>query len=108
MAYNLVRGLMAAAAAESGGRPLELSFTRVHGLLAAVLTELFMAWMSGPACTRRLHWRLAEASAAKLPRRAKPRPSEPRAQYYEPQVFPKIKGSREEARHALKKTLSKS
>jgi len=108
MAYNLVRGLMTAAAAEAGCRPVELSFSKVQGLLAMVLTELFMAWMSQPARHRRLLWLLAEAAAAKLPRRRKPRPNEPRAQYYDPQVFPTIKGSRAEARQALTKSLSKS
>ena len=108
MAYNMVRGLMAAAAQASGCRPVELSFTKAHGLLASVLTELFMAWMSGSARNNRLLWLLAEAAAAKLPRRRKPRQNEPRAQYYEPQVFPKIKGTRDEARDALKKSLSKS
>jgi len=108
MAYNLVRALMAAAAEQSGCRPIELSFTRVHILLASVLTELFLGWMSAPARHERLGWLLTEASAAKLPRRRQPRPSEPRAQYYEPQVFPKMKGSRDEARHALKNSLSKS
>jgi len=101
MAYNLVRGLMTAAAAQSGCRPVELSFAKVQGLLALVLAELFMASMTGPVRNRRLLWLLAEASAAKLPRRCKPRQNEPRAQYYEPQVFPKIKGSREEARKEL-------
>ena len=99
---------MAAAAAEAGCRPLELSFTKVHMLLALVLTELFMEGMSGPHRDLRLLWLLAEASAAKLPPRRKPRNPEPRAQYHEPQVFPTIKGSREEARAALKKPLSKS
>lgn len=108
MAYNLVRGLMAAAAAEAGCRPIELSFAKVHVLLASVLTELFLAWMSGPARNGRLLWLLAEASTARLPRRCKPRQNEPRAQYYKPQVFPKIKGSRDEARDALIKALSKS
>jgi len=99
---------MAAAAQESGCRPVDLSFTKVHGLLASMLTELFLAWMSGPACNRRLQWLLAEASAARLPRRRKPRKNEPRGQYYKPQIFPKIKGSRDEARDALKKSLPKS
>lgn len=108
MAYNLVRGLMAAAAEQSGCRPLELSFTKVHGLLASILTELFLTCMSNTARASRLEWLLAEASAAKLPRRRKPRQSEPRAQYYPPQTFPKIKGSRDEARRALKKSISKS
>jgi hypothetical protein len=107
MAYNLVRGLMAAAAAQTGCRPTDLSFARVHGLLASTLTELFVRWMSGPAGQQRLLWLLAEASAARLPNRSKPRESEPRAQHYPPQVFPKIKGSRAEARHALKISLAK-
>src|SRR5688572_11927647 len=97
MAYNLVRGLMALAAEEAGCRPLELSFTRAQILLASILSELFVAWMSSPARNQRLLWLLNEASAAKLPRRRRPRQDEPRAQYYEPQVFPKMKGSRDEA-----------
>ena len=108
MAYNLVRGLMAAAAAETGGRPGELSFAKAQLLLASVLTELFRAWMSGPRRDARLLWLLTEAAAAKLPRRRKPRPNEPRAQHHKPQAFPTIKGSREEARKALKKSRSKS
>ena len=107
MAYNLVRGLMASAAAQRGCQPHELSFTKVHGLLVSVLTELFMIGMSRRACLCRLEWLLQETSAAKLPRRSTPRPSEPRAQYHQPQVFPKIKGSREEARAALKKANHK-
>ena len=87
---------------------MKVSFTKAHGLLASVLTELFMAWMSGPARSNRLLWLLAEASAAKLPRHRKPRRNEPRAQYYTPQVFPIIKGTRDEARDALKKSLPKS
>jgi hypothetical protein len=104
MAYNLVRGLMAAAAKESGCEPVELSFSKVHGLLASVMTELFMTWMSAPAQKQRLQWLLAEAAAATLPSRRKPRPSEPRAQYYEPQVFPKMKGSRDHERQKLQKS----
>lgn len=107
MAYNLVRALMAVAAEQAGCRPLELSFTKVQGLLASALTELFLAWMPDSMRDARFLWLLAEVSAAKLPRRRKPRPNEPRAQYYEPQVFPKIKGSRQEARNALKKSLPK-
>ena len=108
MAYNLVRGLMAAAAAQAGCRPVELSFSRIHGLLAAILTELFMAWVSQPARYRRLLWLLAEAAAAKMPRRRHPRQNEPRAQFYDPQVFPKMKGSRAEMRRKLKKCPAKS
>jgi hypothetical protein len=103
MAYNLVRALMAAAAEQSGCPPMQLSFSKVHGLLALVLTELFMTCMSSAARNSRLEWLLTEASEATLPRRSKPRPNEPRAQYHSPQVFPTIKGSREEARQALKR-----
>lgn len=102
MAYNLVRGVMAAAAKQSGCTPADLSFSRVHGLLAAVIAELFLDWMSRTDRQHRLQWLLAEASEAKLPRRLKPRPAEPRAQHYPPQVFPKLKGSRTEARAALR------
>jgi hypothetical protein len=108
MAYNLVRGLMAAAAAEAGCAPRDLSFSRVQGLLAAVLTELFMTWMSPPARRRRLGWLWAQAAAAKLPRRRQPRQNEPRAQYYVPQVFPKMNGSRAEMRRKLNECLAKS
>ncbi len=107
MAYNLVRALMAAAAQTSGCRPQELSFTKVQGLLASVLSELFLTWMSGPARKGRLQWLLAETAAARLPRRRKPRQNEPRAQYHKPQVFPPLKTSRQEARAALQKLLSK-
>jgi len=108
MAYNLVRGLMAAAAVQAGCSTAELSFARVHGLLVSVLTDMFVVWMSGPLGRQRLLWLLAEASAARLPQRSKPRPSEPRAQYYPPQVFPKIKGSRAQARQVLKILLAKN
>lgn len=108
MAYNLVRGLMAAAAQDAGCRPAALSFTTVHGLLASILTELFLSCLPKAARNGRLEWLLAEAAGAKLPHRRKPRQSEPRAQYYKPQVFPKMKGSREEARIELKKAVSKS
>lgn len=107
MAYNLVRGLMTAAAGQTGGSPSQLSFAKVRVLLAAVIVELGMGAMSRSACDQRLLWLLTEAAAARLPRRAKPRQNEPRAQYYEPQVFPKIRGSRAEARRALKKSLQK-
>jgi len=108
MGYNLVRGFMAAAAAESGCQPTDLSFSKVHQLLAAVLKELFMTWMSAPARDRRLLWLLAEAASAKLPSRRRPREPDPRAQYYRPQVFPKINTSRTELRQKLKNALQES
>lgn len=108
MAYNLVRGLMTAAAGQTGGHPSQLSFAKVRLLLATVIVELAMGSMSRAARDQRLLWLLTEAAAARLPLRAKPRQNEPRAQYYEPQVFPKIHGSRSEARRALKKSCLKN
>ena len=108
MAYNLVRGLMVMAAAQAGCSPLQLSFAKVHELLASIVTELFLDWIPTRLRKRRLLLLLSEASAAKLPRRRKPRPNEPRAQYYKPQTFPKMKESRPEARLALKNPLPKS
>jgi hypothetical protein len=108
MAYNLVRALMAASAQQSGCAPAGLSFTKAQGLLAAVLTELFMVSMSDTDREDRLEWLVSEAATARLPQRRKARQNEPRAQYHKPQVFPPISGSREEARAALKKCLSKS
>ena len=108
MAYNLVRALMVTAAAQAGCNPNQLSFAKVQVLLALLLTELFMGWMSAPTRHQRLLWLIAEATGARLPRRRTPRDNEPRAQYYEPQVFPKMKGSRAEARRALRRTAQKS
>jgi hypothetical protein len=103
MAYNLVRGLMALAAQQADCRPAELSFATVQGLLVALLMDLLLGCVSNSASKRRLEWFLTEAAAAKLPRRQKPRPSEPRAQHHIPQVFPRLRTSREEARLKLKK-----
>ena len=108
MAYNLVRGLMALAAEQGACSAPELSFTKIHALLASALTELFMSWMSGTACRNRLEWLLQEAAAAKLPRRRKPRPNELRAQYYKPQSYPKMTRSREQARQLLVNATHKS
>lgn len=108
MAYNLVRGLMAAAAGQADCSPSQLSFAKVRLLLASVVVELWMGCVSRTACDQRLAWLLDEAAAARLPRRTKPRQNEPRAQYYEPQVFPKMKGSRTDARRALKISNLKS
>jgi hypothetical protein len=108
IAYNLVRGLMTAAAGQAECSPHALSFAKVRVLLASVITELWMTFMTRAARDQRLEWLLAEASGARLARRAKLRPNEPRAQYYKPQVFPKLKGSRAQARLALKKSLAKS
>ena len=108
MAYNLVRGLMGLAAQPADCEPGQLSFSKAQVLLAQWLAEVFLSQGSAPFRLRRLEWLLAEASAARLPRRRKPRPNEPRAQYYKPQVFPKMRASRAEERRALADSLQKS
>ncbi|MGH9593418.1 MAG: IS4 family transposase [Bryobacteraceae bacterium] len=108
MAYNLVRGLMGLAAEQAGCEPSQLSFSKAQVLLAQWVAEVFLGWMSAPLRLCRLEWLLAEVAAARLPRRKKPRPNEPRAQYYKPAVFPKMRGSRTEERRALEKSLMKS
>ena len=108
MAYNLVRGLMGLAAQQADCEPGQLSFSKAQVLLAQWLAEVFLSQRSAPFRLRRLEWLLAEASAARMPRRRKPRPNEPRAQYYKPQGFPKMRGSRAEERRALADSLQKS
>ncbi|MGA2248740.1 MAG: hypothetical protein ABSH48_27615, partial [Verrucomicrobiota bacterium] len=46
MAYNLVRGLMTAAAGQTVGRPSQLSFAKVRLQLATVILELGMGSIS--------------------------------------------------------------
>jgi hypothetical protein len=108
MAYNLVRGLMATAAAQTGSAPSQLSFAKVQTLLASALTDLFLGGASPAFRRRRLDFVLTEAAEARLPRRRKPRESEPRVQYYEPHTFPKLTASRAEARRLLKLARKKS
>jgi hypothetical protein len=108
MAYNLVRGLMGVAAQAAGCAPAALSFATARTQLVAVLTTLWLGWVSAAVRWEQWQWLLAEASRARLPRRRKPRPSEPRAQCYAPQVFPPLRRSRPQARQQLKKQHAKS
>lgn len=107
IAYNLVRGLMAGAAAQAGCKPAQLSFSKVHGLLASILTELFLHSMCAAHQQQRLFWLLTEAAAARLPRRRKQRLNEPRRQYYPPQAFPRMTTTRAKARRVLKNSIPK-
>lgn len=108
MAYNLVRGLMGVAARTHGGTVQERSFAAARTILWGALGLLLLSW--GPAWRRWAEWErvCAEVGRARLPRRKKPRPSEPRAQYHVPQVFPPLRGTRAQARQLLKKQAAKS
>jgi hypothetical protein len=108
MAYNLVRGLMGVAARAAGCAPETLSFARARTCLTATLGSLWLSWL--PAAARGEHWQrlVEEVSRARLPRRKKPRPSEPRAQCYAPRVFPPLRTSRAQARRQLRKQHAKS
>ena len=55
----------------------------------------WLGWAPGRRWrVQQLAWLGTEVGRARLPRRKKPRPSEPRAQWHEPQVFPALRGRR--------------
>lgn len=107
MAYNLVRGLMGVAARSAGCRLDALSFAAARTQLTAALGTLWLDWV--PDSKREEQWQhlVEEVGRARLPRRKKPRPSEPRAQCYAPRVFPPLRTSRAQARRQLKKQNAK-
>ncbi len=107
MAYNLVRGLMGVAARSAGCRLDQLSFAAARTQLAATLGILWMSCLS--ASLREEQWQhlVQEVGRARLPRRKKPRPSEPRQQCYPPRVFLPLRTSRAQARKQLKKQHAK-
>ena len=97
IAYNLIRWVMAAAAALAQVPVLTLSFSRAR--------ELFLGWCIR-SWTRRpsLHsWKhlLHRIAKARLPMRRKPRPPEPRAIRTFQKDFAKLVGSRDQARKLL-------
>jgi hypothetical protein len=108
MAYNLVRGLMGLAARTAGCAPGQLSFATARTQLVAALRILWLGWVPEPQRWNQWEWLLSEASSARLPRRKKARPSEPRKQWHKPQVFPPMRGTRSQERRQLKKQQMKS
>ena len=108
MAYNLVRGLMGVGARLAGCAVGQLSFASARTILYGALGILWLGWVPARRRWEELERIGAEVGRARLPRRAKPRPPEPRAQYHVPQVFPPMRGTRAQARKQLKKTMSKS
>jgi hypothetical protein len=108
MAYNLVRGLMGLAARTAGCSPSQRSFAMARTQWVAALSLLWLGWVPEPQRWNQWEWLLTEASRARLPQRKKARPSEPRKQWHEPQVFPPMRGTRAQERRQLKKQQMKS
>lgn len=108
LAYNLVRGLMSVAARAAGCAPGQLSFAAARTALMSVLAVLWLGWVPASRRAQQLEWLCEEVGRARLPRRKKNRPSEPRAQWHEPQAFPSMRGTRAQARRKLKKANQKS
>ena len=100
VAYNLVRGAMVCAASYAQTPPLRLSFSACQRRLAGWLNTL--GTTGGPALAT---WKklLVRLGRCRLPKRRKPRPSEPRAQRHEGRTFPPLLGNRNEARKKLAK-----
>jgi len=104
IAYNLIRWTMGAAAALNKVPVSSLSFCRAR--------ELLLGW-----CLRTGHrgaslrsWKrlLTRISKARLPKRRKPRPPEPRAIRHFQKDVAKLEGSRAAARKRLARTNAKS
>lgn len=108
MAYNLVRGLMSVAARAAGCATGQLSFAQARTALVSVLGTLWLDWVPRERRTQQLEWLCQEVGRMRLPKRTKPRPSEPRAQWHEPRVFPAMRGTRAQARRQLRKMNLKS
>lgn len=103
MAYNLVRAVMCAAAATSHQSVFRLSFSRSLKALRKWLPkagekDALKSWAG----------LLKRVARFTLPRRTKPRPSEPRAIRYFKSDFAKLSGDRAKAREKLALTCSKS
>jgi putative transposase len=103
-AYNLIRYTMAAAAALANLPVHVLSFSRAR--------ELLLAWLQRASFRRptQRSWKilLIRIAKAQLPKRKKPRPSEPRAIRPFAKDFPKLEGSRANARRKLAPVCAKS
>lgn len=104
IAYNLIRSVMAAAAAQAQISVHLLSFSRCRQLF---LTWL-LRWVVQPQEGQRWVQLLADMAQMRLPRRTKPRPPEPRAIRAFQKDFPKLEGDRAAARKKLKQANAKS
>ena len=105
LAYNLIRAAQLCAALQQGISPLRLSFCSARRRLED--------WLRQFGRTARLaaaRWAeiLRQIGRCCLPRRRKPRPTEPRAQRHLRLPYKALYGSRALARKHLKKYASKS
>jgi len=105
LAYNLVRAAQLCAALQKGSSPLTLSFSSARRRLEAWLRQFGRT--PRQACAQ---WAktLQQIARCRLPRRPKPRPSEPRAQRHLRLPYLPLHGSRANARKHLKKYTTKS
>ena len=105
LAYNLIRAAQLCAALQKGISPLTLSFSSVRRRLENWLRQFSRSQRQ--ACAQ---WAktLQAMGRCLLPRRRKPRPSEPRAQRHLRLPYLPLYGSRANARKHLKKYTSKS
>ncbi len=104
LAYNLIRALMVAAAAQAHLPVSVLSFSRTR--------QLFLHWLLrwGNRPGRNLQrWEelLTRVASARQPKRRKRRPAEPRAVRHRKSIFPTLRGDRALARKKLKITKPK-
>jgi hypothetical protein len=98
MAYNVIRAAMLCAALRRKISPLALSFS-----LSRRHLEYWLALFGSGAATGKDWRRLLDLiGQARLPRRRKARPPEPRAQRHLRQPYPPLIGSRKKARQQLK------
>jgi Transposase DDE domain len=104
IAYNLIRSVMAAAAAQAQISVHILSFSRSRQLF---LTWL-LRWIVQPREVHRWERLLGDIAQVRLPHRAQPRPPEPRAIRAFQKDFPKLEGDRADARRNLKRANAKS
>lgn len=104
IAYNLIRWTMGAAAALAAVPVQYLSFSRAR--------ELIVGWCLrsslGPRSSRSWKRLLTRIAKARLPKRRKRRPSEPRAIRWFQKDVAKLEGSRAEAREKLAEANAKS
>jgi len=104
LTYNLIRAAMVAAAIEAKLSVLELSFSAAKSQVARWLIEHLQGSVASAAAWKVLCQGIARS---RLPRRSKPRPSEPRAKRHFDNSFPSLWGSRQKARQQMKKNRLK-
>jgi hypothetical protein len=98
LAYNLIRSVMVAAAAQNNLSVQELSFSCARRRVLEFVRQLGMCH---PHLSARWEKLLAALAACRLPKRKQPRINEPRLQRLECKKFGILRGSRDVARRRL-------